>query len=37
MLHGQVLDAMDHPKYLGVDISNDLSWNTEFQRLQTEH
>ena len=28
MLHGQVLEAMDHAKYLGVDISKDLSWNT---------
>ena len=40
MLHGQVLEAMDHAKYLGVDISKDLSWNThitEFQQMQTEH
>ena len=28
MFHGHALEAMDHAKYLGVDISKDLSWNT---------
>ena len=40
MLHGQALEAMDHAKYLGVDISKDLSWNTHIIRIpqmQTEH
>ena len=35
MLHGQVLEAMDHAKYLGVDISKDLSWNTHINRIST--
>ena len=35
MLHGQVLEAMDHVKYLGVDISKDLSWNTHINRIST--
>ena len=35
MLHGQVLEAMDHAKYLGVDISKDLSWNTQINRIST--
>ena len=35
MLHGQVLEAMDHTKYLGVDISKDLSWNTHINRIST--
>ena len=29
MLYGQALEAMDHAKYLGVDISKDLSWNKQ--------
>ena len=33
MLHGQVLEAMDHAKYLGVDISKDLSWNSHINRI----
>ena len=33
MLHGQVLEAMGHAKYLGVDISKDLSWNTHINRI----
>ena len=33
MLYGQVLEAMDHAKYLGVDISKDLSWNTHINRI----
>ena len=35
MLYGQVLEAMDHAKYLGVDISKDLSWNTHINRIST--
>ena len=35
MLHGQALEAMDHAKYLGVDISKDLSWNTIINRIYT--
>ena len=35
MLHGQVLEAMDNAKYLGVDISKDLSWNTHINRIST--
>ena len=35
MLHGQALEAMDHAKYLGVDISKDLSWNTHINRIST--
>ena len=35
ILHGLALEAMDHAKYLGVDISNDLSWNTHINRIST--
>ena len=28
MLYIQALEAMNHAKYLGMDISKDLSWNT---------
>ena len=35
MLHGQVFEAMDHAKYLGVDISKDLNWNTHINRIST--
>ena len=27
VLHGQVLEAVEHAKYLGLDIGNKLSWN----------
>ena len=33
-LHGQALEAMDHVKYLGVDISK-KSWNTHINRIST--
>ena len=33
MLHGQALEAADHAKYLGVDISKDLGWNTHINRI----
>ena len=26
-MHGQVLDSIDHTRYLGVDISSDLNFN----------
>ena len=29
------LEAMDHAKYLGMDISKDLSWNTHINRIST--
>ena len=35
MLHWQALEAMNHAKYLGVDISKDLSWNTHINRIST--
>ena len=41
MLHGQALEAVDYDdKYLDMEISKDLSWNTtwtEFLEMQTEH
>ena len=36
VLHGQVLEAVDHAKYLGLEISNDLNWNTHIQNLTTK-
>ena len=35
MLHGQTIKAMDHVKYLGVNISKDRSWNTHINRIST--
>ena len=35
MMHGQALEAIDHGKYLDVDISKDLSWNTYINRIST--
>ena len=32
-LHGQVLETVASSKYLGVNISNDLSWNSHVQRV----
>jgi len=32
-LHGQILETVDNAKYLGVDISKDLSWNTHINRI----
>ena len=32
-LHGQVLEVVTSAKYLGVDISNGLSWNTHIDRI----
>ena len=33
MLHGQALKAADHARYLGVDISKDLSLKTHINRI----
>ena len=35
-LHGQVLEVVDHAKYLGLEISHDLNWNTHIQKLTTK-
>ena len=32
-LHGQVLDVLTSAKYLGVDISGGLSWNSHIDRI----
>ena len=31
--HGQALEAAGHVKYIGVDISKDLSWNAHINRI----
>ena len=36
VLHGQVLEAVDPSKYLGLEISHDLNWNTHIQNLTTK-
>ena len=36
VLHGQVLEAVYHAKYLGLEISHDLNWNTHIQNLTTK-
>ena len=33
LLHGQVLEAVTCAKYLGGDISSDLSWNSHVDRI----
>ena len=33
ILHGQVLEAITRAKYLGVDISTNLSWSTHVNRV----
>ena len=33
ILYGQVLEAVTSARYLGVDISNNLSWNTHVNRV----
>ena len=35
-MHGQVLEAVDHAKYLGLEISHDLNWNTHIQNVTTK-
>lgn len=32
-LHGEILEAVDCAKYLGVSISKDLSWNTHINEI----
>ena len=34
MLHGQVLETVTCAKYLGVDISSGLSWNSHIDRIE---
>ena len=36
VLHGQLLEAVDHGTYLGLEISHDLNWNTHIQTLTTK-
>ena len=33
ILHGQVLEAVTSARYLGVDISSNLIWNTHVDRI----
>ena len=33
ILHGQVLEVVTSARYLGVDISSNLSWNTHVDRV----
>ena len=33
IIHGQVLEAVTSARYLGVDISNNLSWNAHVNRI----
>ena len=33
ILHGQVLESVTCAKYLGVDISSDLTWNSHVDRI----
>ncbi|MCG7878558.1 MAG: reverse transcriptase family protein [Candidatus Thiodiazotropha endolucinida] len=35
VLHGQVLEVVSSARYLGVDISSNLSWNTHVNRIAT--
>ena len=36
VLHGQVLEALDHAKYFGLEISHDLKWNHHVQNVTTK-
>ena len=36
VLHGQVLEAVDHAKNLGLDIGHDLNWNQHIQNVTTK-
>ena len=36
VLHGQVLEAVDHAKYIGLEISHDLKWNYHVQNVTTK-
>ena len=33
ILHGQVLEAVSSARYLGVDISSNIKWNTHVDRI----
>ena len=33
ILHGQILESVTCAKYLGVDISSSLSWNSHIDRI----
>ena len=33
VLHGQILESVTSARYLGVDISSNLSWKTHFDRI----
>ena len=35
-LHGQVLEAVDHAKSIGLEISHDLKWNHHVQNVTTK-
>ena len=36
VLHSQVLEAVDHANYLGVEISHDLKWNHHVKNMTTK-
>ena len=36
VLHGQVLEAVDQAKYLGLKIGHDLKWNNHVQNVTTK-
>ena len=36
VLHGQVLEAVEHAKYFGLDIGNKLNWNHHIQNVTTK-
>ena len=36
VLHGQVLEAVDHAKYIGLEISHDLKWIHHVQNVTTK-
>ena len=36
VIHGQVLEAVDHARYLGLEIGHDLNWNQHIQNVTTK-
>ena len=36
VLHGQILEAVDYAKYLGLEIGSDLNWNQHIQNVTTK-
>ena len=36
VLHAQVLEAVDHAKYMGLEIGHDLNWNQHIQNVTTK-